>query len=125
MLRRIKIVSGDGVGGEGIGLRAVFCQLLKGVSLLRVKHLMLQIVRNARRGVQPLAIQLKAQVHAAVPGGKERIFPGKSGLHHHIYRQPVGQGLAHYPFPYPAIDFFTHCAVSFPVRKYTVSSLML
>ena len=41
---RAEIVAGNGVGGKGVGLRAVFRQLLQGVALGGIKHFMLQIV---------------------------------------------------------------------------------
>ena len=47
MLGGVKIVSGDGVGGEGIGLGTVFGQLLQGVAVFGVELLMLQIVGDA------------------------------------------------------------------------------
>ena len=51
MFGRIEIISGHSVGGKGIGLGSVGGQILKGVALLCVEHLMLQIMGNAGRGI--------------------------------------------------------------------------
>ena len=125
MLGGVKIVSGDGVGGEGIGLGTVFGQLLQGVAVFGVEHLMLQIVGDAGGSIQPLAIQLKAQIHATVAGGKKGVFAGIAPLADDAHGQAVGKGLPNRRLPDAVISHFLHCAASFPRRKYTVSSRIL
>ena len=122
MLGGIEIITGHGVGSKGIWLGTVFGKLLQGVAVLGVKHLMLQIVSNARRGIQPPAVQLKAQVHAAVVGGKEGIFAGVAGFTNDTDRQAVGQSLPHGGLTDAAVFHLFHSSASFPRRKYTVSS---
>ena len=122
MLRGIEIVGRHGVGGEGVGLRAVFRQLLQGVALPGVEHLVLQIMGDARRGVQPLPVQTEPGIHTAVAGGEKGVLFGVAGLRHHADLQSVGQ-----PFPAdcladPLIKSLFHASASFPFRKYTVSS---
>ena len=56
VVRGVEVVPGHGVGGEGVGLCAVFRQFLKGVALLGVEHLVFQIVGNSGGGVHPLAV---------------------------------------------------------------------
>ena len=41
MLGAVKVIARHGVGGEGVRLRAVLRELLEGVAVLRVEHLML------------------------------------------------------------------------------------
>ena len=115
VLRGLKIVGSHGVAGEGVLHRAVFRQLLEGVALLRVEHLVLQVVGDPGGGVHPLPVQLKAQIHTAVAGGKKGVFLGVVGLLHHHHLQAVaellsGDGL-------PQLGIFHHCAASFPFRK--------
>ena len=121
MVRGVEIVARHGVGGEGVGLRAVFRQLLEGISLLGVEHLVLQIVGNARRGVQPLAVQAEAGVHAAVAGGEEGVLFCVAGLGHHTDLQTVGQRLPVDRLADALVKALFHSAASFPFRKYTVS----
>ena len=118
----VEIIAGHGVGGKRVGLRAVLRQLLEGVALLGVEHLVLQIVGDARRSVQPLAVQAEAGVHAAVSGGEKGVFLGVAGLGHHVNLQSVGQGLPVDGLSQPLVKALLHSAVSFPRRKYTVSS---
>ena len=125
MLGGVKVVSGDGVGGEGIGLGTVFGQLLQGVAVFGVEHLMLQIVGDAGGSIQPLAIQPKAQIHATVAGGKKGVFAGIAPLSDDAHGQAVGKGLPNRRLPDAVISHFLHCAASFPRRKYTVSSRIL
>ena len=91
MLRGIKIVGRHGIGGEGIGLSAVLCQLLQGIALRRVKHLMLQVMGNACRCIQPFAVLFKTHIHAAVACGKHGIFAAESPLGNDTDRQSVRQ----------------------------------
>ena len=121
VLRGVEVVAGHGVGGEGIGLRAVFRQLLEGVTLLGVEHLVLQVVGDARRCVQPLTVQTEAGVHPAVPGGKEGVLLGVLRLGDHADLQSVGQHLPVDGLADPLVKRLLHSAVSFPFRKYTVS----
>ena len=121
MLRRVEVVGRHGVGGEGIGLRAVFRQFLKGVALPGVEHLVLQVMGDARRGVQPLAIQQEAGVHTAVAGGEEGILLGVAGLGDHADLQAVGQLLPADLFADALVKELLHASTSFPFRKYTVS----
>ena len=125
MLRGIKIIAGDGIGGEGVGLGPVFGKLLQGVALFGIEHLVFQIMGNAGGRVQPPAVQPEAQVHAAVAGGKKGIFTGVAGLADDADRQTVGQGVPHHCLPHPGVMLFVHSASSFPFRKYTVSSAMV
>ena len=117
MVGGVEVVAGHGVGGEGVGLRTVLRQFLKGVALLGVEHLVLQIVGDARRGVQPLAVQLEAHVHAAVAGGEEGVLLDIAGLGHHADHQAVGQGLPEDRLAYPLVKGLSHSAASFPFRK--------
>ena len=68
---------------KALGSAPILGQTLEGVALLGVEHFVFQIVGNARRGIQPLAVQRKAGIHAAVPGGEEGVFPGVLRLWHH------------------------------------------
>ena len=117
MLRRVEIVAGHGVGGEGVGLGAVFRQFLQGVALLGVEHLMLEIVGNARRGIQPLAVQPEPGVHAAVARGEKGVLLGVARLGHYTDLQSVGQGLPVNGLTDPLVKALIHSACSFPVRK--------
>ena len=83
---------------------------------------MLQIVGDARRGIQPLAVQPEAGVHAAVAGGEKRILFGVAGLGNHADLQSVGQPLPADLLADPLIKKLFHASASFPFRKYTVSS---
>ena len=110
----IEVVAGHGVGGKGVGLRAVFGQFLEGVALLGVEHLVLQIVGDAGGGVQPTAVQLEANVHAAVAGGEKGVFLGVVRLGNHADFQAVGQG---FPVDGLAQAFIVdglHASASFP-----------
>ena len=117
----IKIIAGDGVGGKGVGLRAVFGQLLKGIALLGVEHLMLQIVGDARRSIQPLAVQAETGIHAAVAGGEKGIALGIVPLGHDVDAQAVGQRLPADGLADALVKGLFHACASFPFRKYTVS----
>ena len=125
MLGGIEIVAGDGVGGKGIRLGAVFGQLLQGVAVLGIKHLVLQIMGDAGGGIQPLAVQPEAQIHAAVAGGKKGVFARVTGLADDADRQAVGERFPNGGFSDAVIGMLCHCAASFPRRKYTVSSCIL
>ena len=121
MVRGIKVVPGHGVGGKGVGLRAVFRQLLEGVALLGVEHLVLQVVGDTG-GAQPLAVQGEAGVHASVTGGEKGIFLGVVRLGDHPDFQAVGQGFAVDGFAQALVQDGGHASASFPCKKYTVSS---
>ena len=56
---------------KAFGSAPFLARLLEGVALLGVEHLVLEIVGDPGGGIQPLAIERKAHVHAAVAGGKE------------------------------------------------------
>ena len=124
LLRGAEIVTGNGVGGKGIWLRAVFCQLLQRVALGGVEHLVLQIMGDARRGVQPLSVQLEFHIHAAVAGGKQSIFPLEAFFRYDADRQAVGQRLPPGSLT-DAVIVGQHTVSSFPFRKNTVSSRQL
>ena len=93
MIGGVEIIGRHGVGGEGIGLRAVLCQLLEGVALLGVEHLVLQIVGDARRGMDFPAVQQKIRVDGTVIRHKIGQLPGKTGPGQHQDPQAVGQGV--------------------------------
>ena len=114
VLRAVEVVGRHGVAGKGIGLGAVFGHLLHGVSVGGVEHLVLQIVGDARRGILPYAVLLKAQVHAAVAGGEHGVFPGVAGLVDHIGRQTVFQAAEGHRLVNAGI---IHPHASFPFRK--------
>ena len=118
MFRGVKVIAGHGVGGEGVGFRAVLRQFLKGVALFRVEHLVFQIVGDARRGIQPLPLQTEARIHAAVAGCKKGVFAGKAGAGDHPDFQPVVQRHAVYGFAQTrVICDVPHASASFPCRK--------
>ena len=122
VLRAVEAIGGRRVGGEGVRLRAVLAQLLQGVALPGIEHLVFQIMGDARRGVQPLPVQTEPGIHTAVAGGEKGVLFGVAGLRHHADLQSVGQ-----PFPAdcladPLIKSLFHASPSFPFRKYTVSS---
>ena len=118
VLGAVEIVGGDGVAGKGVGLGAVLRQDLEGVAVLGVKHFVLQIVGDARRGVLPLAVQLKAQVHPAVAGDEKGAGLGVMGLADDPDGQAVGQGLLINPLADLRVIALGHGLVaSFPVRK--------
>ena len=119
--RGIEVVARHGVGGKGIGLRAVFSQFLQGVAFLGIEHLVFEIVGDAGRCIQPAAIQTKTGIHTAVACGKKGVLLGIAGLGDHAHLQPVGQHLPMDGFPDTLIKRRLHCAASFPRRKYTVS----
>ena len=104
MFGRIEIISGHSVGGKGIGLGSVGGQILKGVALLGVEHLMLQIMGNAGRGIQPLSLQTKAGIHATVAGGEKGIFLGKAASGHNADLKSVGQSLPVHRFSNALIE---------------------
>ena len=74
--RALKIVAGHVAGGESVRLRAVCGEKIhRAVAVRQVEHLVLKKMRHARRGVDGLAVQLKAPVGSAVirgEGGVER-----------------------------------------------------
>ena len=125
MLGAVEIVGGNGVAGVGVGLGPAPGQVLHGAAVGGVEHLVLQIVGDAGRGIQPPAVQLKAHIHAAVAGGEEGELPGIAGLGHHADGQAVGQSLPQDLFPDAGIYGGFHQASSFPCRKYTVSRVTL
>ena len=114
-LRGVEVVAGDGVGRKGVGLRAVFRQLLQGVARLGVEHLVLQIVGDAGGGVQPLAVQLKAHIHAAVAGGEHGVLAAIVLLGDDEHRQAVFQRCANDLLADAGIDgLFGMCHVTPP-----------
>ena len=117
VLRTLHVVGGDGVAGEGVVIGAVFGELLEHVPLLGVKHLVLQVVGDAGGGVQPASVQLEAQVHAAVPGGKKGVAAGVARLAGHHHLQAVGQPVPVNLFSQTGVFLHDHSCVSFPLRK--------
>ena len=125
LLRGGEIVAGDGVGSEGVRLSTVGGQHLQGVALLGVEHLMLEVVGDACRGVQPLTIaNLKAHVHAAVGSAEQSIRAAEILLGDDADLQAVGQRMAVDTFANAGIGHH-HTAASFPLRKNTVSRVQL
>ena len=112
----LKIVAGDGVAGEGVGRGPVGRQLLKGVALLGVEHLVLQIVGHSGRGIVPGPVQLKAQVHSAIIGGKEGVLLLKLRLGKDEHIQPVVQDLVEHLLPDPLKSDLLH-GLSPPVHS--------
>ena len=90
-LRAFKIVAGEGRAGESVGGSPVGRQILEGVAVLGIEHLVLQEVGHPRRSVPPLAIQPELHIHAAVVGGKKGVALLKLGPPVHIDVQAVGQ----------------------------------
>ena len=117
MLGGIKIVGRHGIGGKGIGFRTVFSKLLQGVALPGVKHLVLQIVRDACRSIQPFSIQPEAGIHAAVTGGEKGVLLAVAGLWDHADLQAVCKALAADRLADPLIKRFLHACASLPFRK--------
>ena len=67
----LKIVAGHVAGGESVWLRAVCGEKIhRAVAIRQVEHLVLKKMRHARRGVDGLAVQLKAPVGSAVIRGE-------------------------------------------------------
>ena len=67
----LKIVAGHVAGGESVWLRAVCGEKIhRAVAVRQVEHLVLKKMRHARRGVDGLAVQLKAPVGSAVIRGE-------------------------------------------------------
>ena len=116
MLGGLKIVAGDGVAGEGVGRGSVGCQLLKGVALPGVEHLVLQIVGHSGRRVVPGPIQLEAQVHSAIIGGKEGVLLLKFRFGKDKHIQPVVQDLVEHRLPDPLKSDLLH-GLSPPVHS--------
>ena len=118
LLGALKIVPGDGRAGEGVGRGAVGRQILKGIALLGVEHLVLQKMGHTGGGLLPGPVQLKAHIHPAVVGGEEGEGLAEAGLYIHINGQAilepgVEEGLSH-----PGIDRFFHVHhASLPFRK--------
>ena len=117
MLGAVKIVRRHGVGGKGVGLGAPLCQLLQHVPRFRVEHLVLQIMGDAGRGLRPAPAPAELHVHAAVAGGKHRVFAAKARFFHHVHRQAVGQGAAGQLFLQARIARRFHQQGSFRPRK--------
>ena len=86
-----EMIGRDVIAGKGIGACAGLRQLLEGVAVGHVKHLMLQIVGHAVGGYIGLAVQLEPCVYGAVIGGKEGIGPGKAALGYYLQSQAIGQ----------------------------------
>ena len=63
MLRALDVVGCHGVACKGVVRTGVFGELLHGVSLGEVKHLVLQIVRHALRGHVLFAVQEELRVN--------------------------------------------------------------
>ena len=91
LLRALEVVAGDVGGGEGVGTGTVGGQVLEGVAVLGVEHLVLQEVGHPGGGVVPGAVQLEAHVHAAVVGGEKGEALGEVRLHIHIDVEAVVQ----------------------------------
>ena len=72
-LGAVEIVGRHGRRREGVGRGAVGGELLQGVALLGVEHLVFQKMRHPRRGLLPQAVLAEADVHAAVAGGEEGV----------------------------------------------------
>ena len=68
------------------------------------------------------SVELKTDVHAAVTGGKKGVALGVPGLGHHADLESVGQRLPIDGLSDALIEGLLHSAISFPRRKYTVSS---
>ena len=117
LLGTLEVVAGDGVGGEGVVHGPVFRQLLEGVPLPGVEHLVLQVVGDAGGGVPPDAVQAEAQVHAAVAGGEEGVPLGVVGLVDHHDLQAVMEAEPGHPLPQLGILLNAHSSASFPLRK--------
>ena len=116
-LRALEVVARDGRAGEGVGAGPVGRQVLEGVAVLGVEHLVLQEVGHPRRGVPPLAVQLKAHVHAAVIGGEKGVALLKLRLLVHIDVQAVLQLCVKNPLPQPGVFRTVHAFSSLPFRK--------
>ena len=101
LLGGFKIVSGNGAGGKCVGAGSVGRQVLEGIALLGVKHLVLQIVGHSGGAVRPHPVQAEAHIHAPVVGGKEGIALLKLRLGEDTHGQAVFQLFAVHPLPYP------------------------
>ena len=73
-------------GGSPVGR-----QILEGVAVLGIEHLVLKEVGHTGRALMPLAVQTEFHVHAAVVGGKKGVALLKLGPPVHIDVQAVGQ----------------------------------
>ena len=116
-LRTLDVVGRYRVAGEGVVYRPVFSQLLKGVALLGVKHLVLQVVGNPGRGVPPDPVQLETQVHAAVAHGEHGVALGIVGLADDGHLQAVVQPPAEDLLPQAGVLYRCHARPSFPFKK--------
>ena len=72
-LGAVEIVGRHGRRREGVGRGAVGGELLQGVALLGVEHLVFQKMRHSGRGLLPHAVLAEADVHAAVAGGEKGV----------------------------------------------------
>ena len=99
MVGGFKVISGDGGTGKGVGRRPVSRQILKGIALLGVKHLVLQVMGHPGGGVPPGPVLAEAYVHASVVGGKEGVALFKLRLGEHKHRQAVFQLLPVHGLP--------------------------
>ena len=120
VLRAVEVIGGRRVGGEGVRLRAVLAQLLQGVAVLGVEHLVLQIVRDASGRIVPHAVEPEAHIHAAVARGEKGVALAVEGFGHNGDGQSVRQRGPQHRFADAGIIRFVplHCAApSFPVRK--------
>ena len=91
----LKIVARDGRSGKGIVHCPVGGHDLQHVSLLGIKHLVLQEVGHPCRSIHPVPVLVvKAQVHATVAGGKKGELLGVFRPHIHQNLQAVFQAVA-------------------------------
>ena len=116
VLRAVEVVARHGAGGEGVGLGAVFRQVLHGAAVPGVEHLVLQIVGDAGGGVPPGAVQAETGVHPAVAGGEEGVFPAVAGFGDHTDGEAVPQLLPLAGFPDALVKRFPHALASFRSR---------
>ena len=103
ILGGFKVIPGDGGAGKSVGGRTLGCQILQGVSVLSIEHLMLQIVGHTGGGIVPLPIQTEAHIVAAVIGGEEGVALLEAGLGEYEHVQTVFQLLV--------VQFLPHAGV--------------
>lgn len=73
-----------------------------------------EIVRDPGGGIEPLAIERKAHVHAAVARGKERVGAAVAGLGHHAHGQAVRQRFAVDRLPDAGVNYLFHVSSPSP-----------
>ena len=101
LLGALEVVPGDGVAGKGVGGGPVGRQLLEGVALPGVEHLVLQVVGHPGGGVVPGPVQAEPQVHTAVVCGEKGVALLKLGLGKYKHVKAVLQHLPVHPLPHP------------------------